>query len=240
VATVSSAASVNWILEGLEINIPVILMNGVVVYDLASREYIKTEIIPEKNTELVIEAFKEHGANGFMYTVHGNELVTYYENLDTLPLQEFYNERVEKYKKYFEKTDNFINNIKENKVIYFSLIGEYEPLNNVLNTVKEIPDIDLVLYTDVYADRQWYLEIFSHNASKRNATRYLRERFCFDKIIGFGDNYNDIPLFEACDEGYAVANAAEKLKEKAFGIIGDNNSDSVARFIHEKVNFSKL
>lgn len=58
---------------------------------------------------------------------------------------------------------------------------------------------------------------------------WLREYIDVDKVIGFGDNLNDIPFFEACDESYAVANAREEVKQKATGIIGTNIEDGVIK-----------
>ena len=73
--------------------------------------------------------------------------------------------------------------------------------------------------------------MYSKTASKYNAVNYIRDYCGFDRIIGFGDNFNDIPLLKACDEFYAVSNAVYELKEKLTGILVDNNSDGVAKFI---------
>lgn len=47
----------------------------------------------------------------------------------------------------------------------------------------------------------------------------------------FGDGENDVDLFEAADEAYAVANAADVLKAVATGVIGANDEDGVARWL---------
>ena len=60
--------------------------------------------------------------------------------------------------------------------------------------LKTNSDIDTAFYKDNYGDKLWYLEIFSVSASKYNAVQYLRKYGRYDRIIGFGDNYNDIPL----------------------------------------------
>ena len=64
--------------------------------------------------------------------------------------------------------------------------------------------------------------------------RFLREAYGYDSIVGFGDNLNDIPLFEACDRTYGVANAREALKAMATGVIGSNEEDGVIKFLMEK------
>jgi hydroxymethylpyrimidine pyrophosphatase-like HAD family hydrolase len=55
-----------------------------------------------------------------------------------------------------------------------------------------------------------------------------------DKMICFGDNLNDEPLFRIADEKYAVKNAYEKLKNLATGIIDSNNDDGVAKFLQKR------
>ncbi|MFZ5989481.1 MAG: HAD family hydrolase [Bacillota bacterium] len=231
VATARSAASAIKILSGVNINIPVVLMNGAAIYDIQKGKYIKTEAIPERTACTVVAILKEHDITGFMYAIPEDRLVTYYESLNTKALHDFHCERVIKYAKKFEQTDSFLDKISSNNIVYFTLIDEYDRLSKVLNALKRVPHIDAVLYRDIYAENLWYLEIHSKNASKYNAVKYLREYCRFDRIIGFGDNLNDIPFLEACDEFYAVSNAVEQLKQKANGVIGSHDSDGVARFI---------
>jgi 5-amino-6-(5-phospho-D-ribitylamino)uracil phosphatase len=234
IATARTTASALKILAELNINLPVVLMNGVVIYDIREEKYIKIEEISEPTTNEIIHILNQHKISGFMYSISEEKLSTYYERMDTKALQEFIDERVQKYNKSFEQVDSFLNKARGNKIIYFALVDQYERLAPVLDSLKTLQDIDAILYRDIYADDQWYLEIHSKKASKYNAVKFLRENYKFDKIIGFGDNYNDIPLFEACDECYAVSNAVEELKEKATGIIAECNSDGVARFIFER------
>ena len=91
------------------------------------------------------------------------------------------------------------------------------------------------MYKDIYSDDFWYLEIFSETASKYNAIQFLRQKYGFEKLVCFGDNLNDLPMFDGCDEGYAVANAKPELKERATAVIGSNTEDGVARFLDKNV-----
>jgi 5-amino-6-(5-phospho-D-ribitylamino)uracil phosphatase len=234
VATARTTVSALKILADLNINLPVVFMNGVVIYDIREEKYIKIEEISEHSTNAIIHILNRHKISGFMYGISEEKLTTYYESIDTKALQEFHDERVHKYNKSFVQVDSFLNKAMGNKIIYFALIDQYERLAPVLDSLKTLQDIDAVLYRDIYADDQWYLEIHSKNASKYNAVKFIRENYKFDKIIGFGDNHNDLPLFQACDECYAVSNAVAELKERATGIIAECNSDGVARFIVER------
>jgi len=240
VATARSAATAIKILEGLNLNVPVVFMNGVVIYDLAQMKYVKSEVIPARTARDIIAVLKKHDITGFMYTIHDNEQITYYENLCTEVMKEYYDERVNKYNKPYFKVESFMEKAFDSNIIYFSFMDTYERLYKVQIELRDHKEIDSVLYRDVYNENIWFLEIHSKNASKYNAVKYLRESLGYDTIIGFGDNLNDIPLFEACDERYAVSNAVDELKEKANGIIDDNNSDGVAKYILRRESDSDL
>jgi len=79
------------------------------------------------------------------------------------------------------------------------------------------------------------MEVSSAKASKYNAVMFLRRKYGFDKIVGFGDNLNDLPLFRACDETYAVENARDEVKSAATGIIPSNTENGVALKISDLV-----
>lgn len=230
VATARSSATAIKILEDLNINVPVVFMNGVAIYDIAHRKYLKLEIIPTEAVKDIVAIIRKYDITGFMYAICDDEQITYYENLCTPYLKNFHDERVTKYGKPFEKVKSLLDKA-DNNIIYFSLMDIYERLHLMYDELKKNEEIETVMYRDVYNENIWFLEIHSKNASKHNAVKYLREQLRYEKIIGFGDNLNDLPLLRACDEFYAVSNAVEELKEKANGIIDDNNSDGVAKYI---------
>jgi hypothetical protein len=63
---------------------------------------------------------------------------------------------------------------------------------------------------------------------------FLKEKYGFERIVSFGDNLNDIPLFRASDECYAVANAKAELKEIATSVIESNVNDGVAKWLDSR------
>ncbi len=234
VATARTAASTSKILAELDVKVPAVLMNGAVIYDLGNERYIKTEIIPEDEARIVIDTINEYGISGFMYAIRNGILVTYYENLKTRQMKEFHDERVQRYYKSFEQVKSFIHKAAENNVIYFTLIDEYEGLSYVCNELKNCGGIDMTLYKDIYEPELWYLEIYSVNASKFNAVSFLRREYGYDRVVGYGDNNNDIPMLKACDEFYAAANGVEQLRAMATAVIGSNIDDGVARHILDR------
>ena len=68
-------------------------------------------------------------------------------------------------------------------------------------------------------------------ATKANAIRKLKKIWNCGKVISFGDEVNDIPMFEISGECYAVENAVAELKAAATGIIDSNENDGVANWL---------
>ena len=118
--------------------------------------------------------------------------------------------------------------------MYFTTRGRYEELLPVKLEAEKIEGIDHAFYLDVYDD-SWYLELFSHKASKSNGLRFLREKYGFDEIVAFGDNLNDLPMFAEADIKVAVGNARDVVKAAADYVIGTNSEDGVARWLADEM-----
>ena len=230
VATARTIASVRHILKDVAIPIPIILMNGVCIYDLSKHKYINVEAFSEKSKTILLSAIKEHHLKGFAYAIKDDVLSTYYEDISAKPLHDFYQERVDRYNKCFTKVDDFAE-LKNIPLIYFSLMDTQENLEPVYRILKDIPELGCTFYKDNYTKDIWYLEIYNHQASKYHAVQYLRNYCGFDSVVCFGDNRNDIPMFEASDLKIAVANAFPELKKIADIIIGGNSEDGVAMWL---------
>jgi len=233
VATARTKVSTMKILDGISFNLPIVLMNGALVYDTQSGVYLKKETLPAETVKAVIRTLKARRQTGFMYGLTGDgDIVTYYENLDHPPLKAFYDERTQKYYKSFVRADNFLS-AAGNDIFYFTFMDSREKMEELDAALQSIPGLDTVRYRDNYAADLWLVECCSAAASKYNGVKFLREQYGFDRVVSFGDNTNDLPMFAASDESYAVENAAHQVIEKATGVIGSNFNDAVAKWLLE-------
>lgn len=232
VATARTVATVLQMLSPVDISLPIVLMNGVVVYDISIGEYVKVNYIRESSVKHLIHCLKRHQRSGFLYSIRDGELETFYERSDSEHAKRFIAERQKKFKKRFTQTADFSSLSMQDKA-YFSICDRSEKLSDLYQDLLKDPGLHVEFYRDVYERDYWYLEVCSSEASKYNAVRFLREQYGFDQVICFGDNLNDLPMFRASDEGYAVANAREEVKRAANGIIDGNDADGVVRWMQE-------
>ncbi len=78
-----------------------------------------------------------------------------------------------------------------------------------------------------------FLEFFHDGISKSEAVRSVAERYgiTMDKVAGFGDAGNDIPLLQMAGLGVAMGNGSNEAKQAADLVTADNEHDGVAQVI---------
>jgi Cof subfamily protein (haloacid dehalogenase superfamily) len=232
-ATARTAASGLKILAGVQWNVPLILMNGVLAYDTMGQRYTRVLPINAKAVAGITRILKRLGVTGLLYQLEGGRQVTYYETLESEPLRAFVEERVHRYGKVFTQTDSFAGIPPENTV-FFAIMDTESSIRRAYDALSPVPGISRLMYRDVYNDGIWYLELHSGKASKQSGVEYLREEYGYDRVICFGDNLNDLPMFAASDLRVAVANALPEVKAAADFICGSNEDDGVVRWIAER------
>jgi len=233
VATARTAATTLQMVSGIAINAPIILMNGASIYDVQNSTYVKIHFIEKSSVQKLFSALKKHNVTGFVYVIEEDALSTYYERIYSDYARRFVEERIQKYGKQFTQINDF-SDLADKPVLYFSVCDVKERLVPLQEELCKMDDLHVEFYRDVYEDGFWYLEACSVLASKYNAIKFLREEYGFDKVVSFGDNLNDLPMFLASDESYAVANAKPEVKEKATSIILSNDEDGVVNWLFKR------
>lgn len=232
VATARTAATVKKLLAGVPLDTPVILMNGVATYHLAEGRYTSACYLEDEARKALLEVVRAHSLAGFCYGVKDNALFTCYENTNSPGALRFMELRQQQYGKVFTKVSDFRESVG-GEMLYYSISDYEEKLAPVAEELRRIPGVRVEFYRDIYEKDCFFLEVSSAATSKKIAAEGLKKTYGFDRVIGFGDNRNDLPLAEACDEFYAVGNAVEAVKAVAAAVIGSNKVDGVARWLLE-------
>jgi len=134
-------------------------------------------------------------------------------------------DHTQEYKKLRAKKDNF-------KVVYMA----DEPLLQELKENLEKlfgESLKYILAPEAYMGC-YFLTILHKDADKSHGIKSVSEAMGFDlkKLTVFGDNYNDIGMFELANLSVAVANAQEGVKERADIVLPhSNDEDGVARYL---------
>lgn len=230
IATARSAATVGDFCRALGVRLPVILMNGVFVYDVQKQTYLHKNFIPHAAMARVLYELSARGLAPFFYSLEDdNHLCVEYTDLQNNEMKDFYAARAQAAYKRFEKVKHFVYG-SEKHMVYITMIDSESTLRPMYDWVKSDPELSASLYRDNYSEN-WYLEIYSIHADKMTGVAWLKKYTGAQRVVVFGDNYNDIAMLQYADEGYAVEEAPDEVKAYATGIIGSHNENAVARFI---------
>ncbi len=232
--TASSArtpSTMTKIVEGIDFAAPAVVLNGTAMYDFTKREYSEIEVMSEDAVRRIVEIVDKYDLHGYFYSIKEDNIISAFYTGELNPSeQNFMDKRLANTGKRFVRVDS-ASECLSHKISYFTNAGEKESTMKAAEEFRKIEGIHVEHYHNVYTENEWYLELCPATASKRNGIKKLREMYGFERIIAFGDNTNDIPMFEEADESYAVGNAKEEAKKAAGAVIEKNSEDGVAKQI---------
>jgi len=229
IATARTFHKSNQFLQGFDINAPMILLDGALIMSNDGKIIDKKTLDAEISNEIInfciifgIEPFilaEEKGKEVFIYPKNGNEfqekLLPRYINDDNIILEEEVYPREENYKiSYMADKDTLT-------IIQQELVGLFGD------------NISTILAPEAYMDC-YYLTILHPDANKSSGLKTVSEYLGvnLDKFNVFGDNFNDLGMFELAGKAIAVSNAQELVKEKAHIVLPhSNDEDAVAKYL---------
>lgn len=210
------------------IKLPVILMNGVIIADGESGRVIELNGLENSDLSVIRKAAQQYGESPIVYSfINGEQRANYLESKKK-QISSYINDH---------KGDRTLRpcgsyeELFEGDVHYFVFLDCTFPEKVKKELFGAENGLTYTEYYDHYHKEVLWTEVFSVNATKANAVLRLKEMLNVDEIVCFGDNLNDMPMFEAADRAYAVSNAKEELKQSADGVIGSNEQISVPKFI---------
>ena len=236
VATARTYKKTVQFLEGIVVNAPMILLDGSLIATI-DKKIIDTKFINKDIADEIIDEGAKLGIypfilsladknlnEAFLYSsilnVYQKEVLTHYAKDDNLQEQ----------KHIKAMQDNF-------KIVY---MGDETLLRELASNLKVIygENLKFILAPEAYVGC-YFLTILHKNADKSHGIKSVSEAVGFDlnKLTVFGDNFNDIGMFELANISVAVANAQEGVKLSADIVLKHtNNEDGVAKYLAEIKN----
>ena len=230
-ATARSIESARPIAGELNLRLPAITRNGAVLADNATGKHLEKALFTEEEVALLKEMLPELPRCGFVSCFLGEEMFKAYVPGNLVP-------GMVQYADYY-RDDPKMKPVKTLEEMFFgqpgyvTLIDDREKAALIYEKVRQYSGWECIFQKDTYWDEYW-VEVCPRNCTKAKAILKMKEQYGFRKVVAFGDSVNDMPMFRAADEAYAVSNALEALKEIATGVIGGNNEDAVARFLESR------
>ena len=236
VATARTPATVVPLMQQVHARLPFIVIGGSAMWNPVTMSYEHTRGIDDMTVNAVADVFDRRGAHPFIYRRHGKNLLHTHHYGPLSPQEErFIAERQHLPLKQFFLDDRDFRHSDDEALLIFSM-NKYAVLKSIADDLRtSVPTCSVMVYHDIFAESEGYLEIFSAGTSKAAAIGDLARQLGAGRVVVFGDNRNDIAMMQTADFSVAVDNAFTEVKSVASEVIGPNTADSVARWIETEL-----
>lgn len=232
VATARSWTSAKPVLKGLRLRLPMVGYNGAFIVDPVTGRDVERCTLEKVQMERVMEAYLKHGITPMVFAmVDGAQKVSWVRPLETDGIRRYKQSR---------KGDPRLNPVEtvaelyQGDVFYFSALGTRAELESAVPDLSGLEFAHVTFAADTYDAEEYWLETARCDATKAQGVDRLRRITGRQRIVCFGDNVNDLPMFAVADESYAVKNAVDVVKTAATGVVGSNIELGVVRFLQDK------
>lgn len=227
-ATARSFTSAHSITRELRLELPVLVYNGGALVDGGTGERYESVCFKGAEVTFLREELRGISVSPIIYAfINGRERVSYLKNHVNEGMRYYLDSR--KGDSRFRPVDSE-SQLYEGDIFYFTVIGEKETLVPLAECATACPEFHCDFQRELYRPEYW-CEIMPADSTKAKGIEKLKQRLHCDRVVVFGDAMNDLPMFLAADECYAVSNAVPELKQAATAVIGSNEEDAVAKFL---------
>ena len=234
VASARSVVSMQGTLRGLPLPLPVIEFNGAFLSNLATGKHEIINAIEPSIAGSLYEMVRDHQLVPFVSSFDGSEDRVHYDTCINDGMHWYLNDRLRHGDRRWRHPSDLTSSLRE-QVVCFTVIAKKEALTELHSAVLEAHAgaVETHLFENQYSPGWHWLTVHDFRATKDQAIRLLFDRYGLSgsEIVVFGDQSNDLKMFQIAGRAAAVANATEELKRHADIIIGSNEEDSVVRFI---------
>ncbi|STY61474.1 Stress response protein yhaX [Mannheimia haemolytica] len=215
----------------LGLDTPVVCCNGTYVYDFKNEKVLSGNPL---SAEIASKLVNDAQAQGIHTAVYFEDAMTYESlNIHFTKFQKWVESCAPEVSSNVYQVENFQQEIDKGVTVWKVLISDPD-LAKMQKFVEKLPP-DQVSPEWSWVDR---VDITSVGNSKgaRLAEVLKTEGIDLQKVIAFGDNFNDVSMLETVGLGIAMGNSEPDIQQKAKKTIGSNNEDSIANELKAQFN----
>lgn len=240
VASARSLPSIQAILRGLPLALPIIELNGALISDFATGKHIKVHALDRAVSERVLNLLRERGLLPFVTTAIGGQTRLYHGPLNNSAMQWYREEKIEKGDPRLVQVDDLGPALQES-ALGFTLLDRHELLVEVVDAIDRVCGgrARQHLFEHPYCRGFSELSIHDVGTSKAAAITVLQDMLGAKgpaALTVFGDNVNDIDMFSVAGRSIAPSNAVADVRGIATHIVASNHEDGIVRWLHAVVN----
>lgn len=232
VATARSLTSLRHLLGPLPFRLPVIAHNGAVIGDFATGRAHHLTSLPPDVAAAAFDLARAAGVPPLLTTFVGDLEHVYAQPAVNAGQQAYLDGRRTLRDERLREVDDVAAGLAE-QVLAVTIIGDRATLEPLYDRLAALPGTACHLFDDLYCLGWCWITVQPDGTSKATAIRAVQRLAALEgaRVVVFGDQVNDLPMFGIADHAVAVANATPALRAIAHETIGPNAEDAVVRWL---------
>ncbi|WPO94195.1 pyridoxal phosphatase [Buttiauxella sp. HR94] len=219
--------------QALDLDTPAICCNGALLYDYHGKRVIASDPLQSEQANQLIDLLDAHNVHGLIYA---DDAMIYQEATG-----------------HIIRTENWGRSLPESQRPVFRKVSSLRDAANEAGSIWKfaLTDVDIVKlqnFTEVVerelgitCEWSWHDQVdvaqTGNSKGKRLAQWVESQGLSMSQVIAFGDNYNDLSMLQSAGLGVAMGNAADKIKEAADLVIGNNTESGIADVVNKYFEF---
>ena len=212
VSTIRTPASVREALGDIQLKLPIIAMDGAVLYDMSENSYLMKYQMSVSQAKIMTDFLDKEGFHYFTNTITEDLLVIYYQKLVNSAEKDIYEKKKKSpYRNYVKAWDAVCDN-----VVYFFLIDEkskVEELYKKMSEQKWAGDYKMVLADSVNYSGYAHIKIYHKDATREHMLLNLQALLNIEKTVTFGSIEGKYDVIIADSDKNVMVKELKKLYE---------------------------
>lgn len=237
IATARSHQSVTEILGDIPLQLPVITINGAFINDWRSGDVQHLFHLEDELREGILDVLLSHDMHPYMSAYGSQQHKLFYKELQNEGMKWLHRDRTEAQDPRLTELSNY-SQLKGHQVVSMTAIDLSDQIQIVHDVLRKrfTSQIKLHHYTNPYHPEWQWMNIQDKTSSKGAAAQILLDKLKLtpSELTVFGDQANDISMFQVAGTACAVSNAHHSLQPHATQTIGTNTDNSVIKYILER------
>ena len=210
-STIRTPAEVKSLMKGVDLKLPIIVMDGAAMYDLNEREYLEAEFLQADICEQAERIIAYHGMHCFVNVMYDATLLIFYGELWNTAEKDLYEtHKHSPYRNYIR--DIFRRHDASERVLYLTVLDEITKIADLeKQLVHELGALARITVTDSEYDGYQYLKVFSSAASKEHMLVKLKSHTGCDNVVTIGSIEGKYDVYIGDGGGNATIKKLKKL-----------------------------
>lgn len=185
VSTMRTPAALLEPMRDIRLKLPVIAMNGAVLYDTQKHSYLRVYVISSNTSQKLMQRIIEENICWYANVIIDDLLVIYYgEMVDRTNLNMIEELRTSPFRNYVRRPLP-----KDEDVTYFMLLDQVDKIAYFYEILKQegyTNELKIITYPSQDYPGYAYIKIYNKNATKENMIMYLKEMTNSENVVTFG------------------------------------------------------